>query len=94
MDLSNPYISALIRGFFVYLVLLSGTVVFGSQIIENPSSLGYVRTAGVFSLFSFMVNYNPELFSKVISRSAKIIAYGAKDEKADKTDSKSLKRDE
>lgn len=86
MDLQDPYFSAVIRGFFVYLVLLSGTIVLGSDAISNPGPIPYIRTAGVFSLFSFLVNYNPHLFSKVLSRAARLLADSIKDDEKDGTE--------
>lgn len=65
-DRTNPHVSALLRGFFVYLFIISGLLVFD----DNPFSGGgpgqYIRLAGFTSLFSFLVNYNPTIFNPLI----------------------------
>ena len=56
-DQSNPYISGLLRGFFVYLFFISGLLLFDDEPFSNPSPGKYIRLAGFLSLFSFVVNY-------------------------------------
>ena len=65
-DYSNPYMSGLLRGFFVYLFLISGLFLFDDDPFSNPSPNQYIRLAGFLSLFSFIVNYQPNTFSTLI----------------------------
>lgn len=65
-DLSNPYVSAVLRGFFIYLFMLSGLLLLDDAPFSNPAPGQYVRLAGFLSLFSFLVSYQPRLFSVLI----------------------------
>lgn len=65
-DESNPYISGLLRGFFVYLFMISGLLLFDDKPFSNAGPGQYVRFAGFLSLFSFVVNYQPYLFTTLI----------------------------
>ncbi|WP_337174062.1 hypothetical protein [Paludisphaera sp.] len=62
------YLSAVIRGFFVFLVFLSGTVALSDQAFINLSLDRYIRLVGLSSLFSFTVGYNPDVFSQLMAR--------------------------
>jgi hypothetical protein len=65
-DDSNPYLSGLLRGFFVYLFMISGLLLFDDKPFSNPGPGQYIRFAGFLSLFSFVVNYQPYLFTTLI----------------------------
>lgn len=65
-DNSNPYISAMLRGFFVYLFLISGLLLLDTNPFSNPTPGQYIRLAGFLSIFSFVVNYQPNIFSTII----------------------------
>jgi hypothetical protein len=65
-DRSNPYVSALLRGFFVYLFMISGLLLIDDRPFADSSPQQYVRLAGFLSLFSFAVNYNPYIFNPLI----------------------------
>lgn len=65
-DTSNPYVSALLRGFFVYLFMMSGLLVLDDAPFSNAGPGQYIRLAGFLSLFSFVVSYQPRLFSALI----------------------------
>jgi hypothetical protein len=60
---SNPYISAMLRGFFVYLLMISGLLLLDLNPFANPTPGQYIRLAGLLSILSFVVNYQPRLFS-------------------------------
>ena len=67
-DLVNPYTSALLRGFFVYLVILSGAMVSVQDPVQNflpATQEQYVRLAALMSVLGFIVGYNPEFFTKI-----------------------------
>jgi predicted secreted protein len=65
-DDSNPYISAMLRGLFVYLIMISGLLVLDVNPFFNPSPGQYIRLAGFLSLFSFVLSYQPRVFRKII----------------------------
>jgi len=73
LDASNPYVSALLRGFCVYLVMISGLLLLDDDPFSNPSPGQYIRLAGFLSLFSFVVNYNPQVFGRVVGFAVKSI---------------------
>jgi hypothetical protein len=65
-DFSNPIISAILRGFFVYLFLMSGLLLLDHAPFSNAGPSQYIRLAGFLSLFSFVVSYQPHLFGALI----------------------------
>jgi hypothetical protein len=65
-DASNPVLSAVLRGFFVYLFLMSGLLLLDHAPFSNAGPSQYIRLAGFLSLFSFVVSYHPELFGALI----------------------------
>lgn len=69
-DRTNPYVSALLRGFFVYLIMISGILLLDHEPFSNPGPEQYIRLAGLLSMFAFMVNYNPQVFNRLLSFAA------------------------
>src|SRR5437764_450587 len=65
-DNDNPYLAALIRGFFAYLFLISGLLLLDDQPFTNPVAAQYVRLAGFLSLLSFVISYQPRFFNTLI----------------------------
>ena len=65
-DKSNPLLSAILRGFFVYLFLMSGLLLLDHAPFSNAGPNQYIRLAGFLSLFSFVVSYHPHLFGTLI----------------------------
>lgn len=65
-DNSNPYLSALLRGLFVYLVMISGLLLLDTNPFGNPQPGQYIRLAGFLSIFSFVVSYKPSIFSTLV----------------------------
>jgi hypothetical protein len=63
---SNPYTAAILRGFFVYLFMTSGLLLLDDAPFSNPAPGQYIRLAGFLSLFSFVVSYQPKLFSTLV----------------------------
>ncbi len=67
----NPF-SSMLRGLVVYFAFLAGAFVASSNPFANTSPQQYAQTAGVVSLFSFIVGYDPTAFRSFISISGKI----------------------
>lgn len=65
-DRSNPYVSAVLRGFFVYLFMTSGLLLLDDAPFSSAAPGQYIRLAGFLSLFSFVVSYQPRLFNVLI----------------------------
>ncbi len=66
-DTSSPYVSAMLRGFFVYLFLISGLLLLDANPFSDTSPGQYVRLAGFLSLMSFVVNYRPHVFGQLVA---------------------------
>ncbi|OJW16371.1 MAG: hypothetical protein BGO49_18655 [Planctomycetales bacterium 71-10] len=64
----DAYLAAVTRGFFIFLIIQSGTVVLSDQAFTNLSLDKYIRLAGISSLFSFTVGYNPDVFRQLMDR--------------------------
>lgn len=63
------YPSALLRGFFLYTVLIAGLLVISteSSIIQTTPAQ-YVRLAGFVSALAFIIGYDPDMIQKFIMR--------------------------
>lgn len=80
-DSTNPVISAILRGFFIYLFMMSGLLVLDDAPFSSPTPARYIRLAGFLSLFAFVVSYHPRLFSSLIlSAFQRIQVRGAQDD--------------
>lgn len=66
-DMSNPFLSAVLRGFFVFLFMMSGLLLLDDAPFSNAGPGQYIRLAGFLSLFSFIVSYQPRLFSALVT---------------------------
>lgn len=79
-----PYFAALIRGFFLYLAVISGMLLINVAPFTKPGPDEYLRLAGLLSLAGFMMGYNPMLFSQALTRLAGAIdgKFAANGEKA------------
>jgi hypothetical protein len=75
-DISAPSSSAVLRGFLVYLTLISGVLVLGPS-PTGLTQIDYVRLAGVMSVISFLVSYHPTIFGQLLERSGRLLAGGA-----------------
>jgi hypothetical protein len=62
------YVAAITRGFFVFLVIASGALLLSDQTFTNLTPERYIRLAGLASLFSFSVGYNPRIFERLCKR--------------------------
>ena len=84
-DQTHPFVSSLVRSFFVYIVLISGVFILaadpfpdstleGSSVTYTESALRelYIRLAGIISLASFAVSYDPKLFTTTLMKIANL----------------------
>ncbi|MCA9007179.1 MAG: hypothetical protein KDA70_18035 [Planctomycetaceae bacterium] len=65
---SVHYSSAAMRGFGVYVLVLSGLLVLATDVLINPSQSQYVRLAGMVSVISFYAGYEPEMLGGLLMR--------------------------
>jgi hypothetical protein len=76
------YVAAVTRGFFVFLVIVSGTILLSEQSFMNLTQERYIRLTGLASLFSFAVGYNPSVFVNLLERVTHDSMGGAERKKA------------
>ncbi len=69
----NPHAAAIVGGFFVYLISISGVLALVQQPFDLPSPSQYVRLAGFISLLSFLTGYNPQIFNRLLHRVSELI---------------------
>ena len=74
-NLRALYASAALRGFFVYLIALSGLMILVENLFTNIAKSPdiYLRLAGSISLVSFMLGFNPEMFARFLDRIARLL---------------------
>jgi len=73
----DAYVAAVTRGFFLFLIVQSGTILLSDQAFTNLSLERYVRLAGLSSLFSFTAGYNPDVFRQLMDRVNRNLAAGS-----------------
>lgn len=66
----NPF-SSMLRGLVVYFAFLTGVFVASPNPFGNTTPQQYAQTAGVVSLLSFIVGYDPTTFRSFISLSTR-----------------------
>lgn len=69
--IENPF-SSMMRGLVVYFAYLAGVFIANSNPFANTSPEQYAQSAGIVSLFSFVVGFDPTVFRSFISLSGKI----------------------
>lgn len=62
-----PAITAVTWGFFIYLIILSGTVVLAGDPFKDTSPEQYLRMAGSASLLAFAVGWQPQILAQLVS---------------------------
>jgi hypothetical protein len=67
-DLRTLCITGMIRGFFMFIVILSGTLILSDQQYDNITIEQYLKLAGLVSLLSFAIGYDPHLFVSFFER--------------------------
>lgn len=73
--LSYPYAAAALRGFFVYLMAVSGLIFMVEGLFKSivTSADAYIRISGGISMVAFLIGYSPELFARILSRLATLL---------------------
>jgi hypothetical protein len=67
-DKTDPLMSGILRGLFVYLLAISGILLINDNPITLPTQAQYVRLAGILSILSFLLSYNPSRFQSFIAK--------------------------
>jgi hypothetical protein len=64
----RPTISAITWGFFIYLFIISGTLLAVQNPFASTTPDQYLRLAGTASLLAFVVGWRPELITRLVSQ--------------------------
>jgi hypothetical protein len=67
----SPF-SSMLRGVVVYFAFLAGVLVASSNLFFEPTPQGYTQAAGVVSFLSFLVGYDPTMFSSFLKVANKV----------------------
>lgn len=67
-EIYNFYASSIMRGFGVYVLVLSGLLVLATEALVSPDQGQYVRLAGMISVVSFYAGYDPEMIAGLLQR--------------------------
>jgi hypothetical protein len=63
------YSAAVLRGFFLYLLVISGLLTFSTESSIVDTSFGqYIRMAGIVSALAFTIGYDPVLINRFLGR--------------------------
>jgi hypothetical protein len=70
--MSESPFSSMLRGIVVFFAFLAGVFVTSSTALVSPTAQAYTQAAGVVSLLSFFVGYDPTMFRTFISVGEKL----------------------
>jgi hypothetical protein len=73
----NPFLSGALRGFFVFLMVTAGLLVFMENPFATVTPFSYIRLAGLLSAISFYVTYDPRLFGYLLSLAGRRLTDGS-----------------
>jgi len=58
----------MLRGFITYIAAIAGILLVIGDPFANPTALQYIRTAGIISLITFVMGYDPTRFEELITK--------------------------
>jgi len=82
------YIAAVIRGFSIYTLVMAGLLVLATEAFVKTDPGGYLRLAGMVTVISFYVGYDPTLFAGLLGRVKQLMGGADKPDPKDKPDDK------
>lgn len=62
------YLSAVMRGFGIYTLVLAGLLILATESLASPTQAAYMRLAPTVSIISFYVGYDPSMFAQMLDR--------------------------
>lgn len=65
-DSLEKYRSSVVRGFFVYILLMSGLLLISGDPFNAPTQSQYIRLAGMSAVFGFIVGWHPGVVAKLM----------------------------
>ena len=73
---STYYLSAIMRGFGIYTLVLAGLLVFATESLTNPKQEMYMRLAPTISIIGLYVGYDPGMFAELLDRVKRFLQTG------------------
>ncbi len=68
MYLSESPATSMLRGFLVYIGVISGILLLISDPFKDPTAEQFIRTAGLVSAIAFVMGYDPTRFEEMIAK--------------------------
>jgi hypothetical protein len=62
------YVSAIMRGFGIYVLVLAGLLVLATESLASPTQEAYMRLAPTVSIISFYAGFDPSMFAGLLDR--------------------------
>lgn len=73
-DVLACYAAASMRGFVIYLMIVSGLLLVTTEALAAPNQSQYVRLAGTISVLSFIAGYDSSVFKQALNRIVALIS--------------------
>lgn len=70
--MSERPMSSMVRGIVVYFAYIAGVCVANAELFNQPTQSAYIKSAGIMSLLSFIVGYDPTMFQSFLNTSEKL----------------------
>ncbi|QEF98775.1 hypothetical protein Mal15_28310 [Stieleria maiorica] len=68
LSISTYYVSAIMRGFGIYALVLAGILVLATESLVSPTQAAYMRLAPLVSIISFYAGFDPNMFASLLDR--------------------------
>jgi hypothetical protein len=76
--MSESPLSSMLRGMVVYFAYIAGVCIANANLFDAPTLSAYVKSAGIVSLLSFIMGYDPTMFHTFINLAEKVDLKGKK----------------
>ena len=73
-DVMACYSAAAMRGFVIYLLVISGLLLVTTEAIASPDQNQYVRLAATISVISFIAGYDSQVFKQALDRIVALVS--------------------
>ena len=70
--MSELPMSSMVRGIVIYFAYIAGVCIADANLFNEPTQTAYIKSAGIISLLSFLVGYDPTIFHSFITVAEKV----------------------
>jgi len=70
--MSEPPMCSMVRGIVIYFAYIAGVCITDADLFNEPTVTAYIKSAGIISLLSFLVGYDPTIFHSFIKVAEKV----------------------